>query len=209
MLLGASPPFEPRRGDKLLSINGLPVEHYLERVEPYIAASTEERLWLEFAVNASVRRMDFGPELYQGEVTYELLRPTGERFTATLPYLDPCPLEWSGAPVEPHFTGEPHLSPQTFTKAGWAFRKRYPGFGEALRTRSYRLHLPEKPGRRVVVLDWIRFHDESYEADVDRLMEFAAENGLLDHDVVCDLTTSPGASGAGTCYSAWLRGRSG
>ncbi len=67
-------PFEPRIGDRLLSINGLPVEGFLERSKRYIASSTLERLWLELAVNASVQRVDFGPELYQGEVTKGNLR---------------------------------------------------------------------------------------------------------------------------------------
>ncbi len=62
----------------------------------------------------------------------------------------------------------------------------------ALHTATYDLLTPDD-GRRFMVLIWRGFR-ESMVADVDDLMAFAAESGLLDHALVMDVTRSRGGS---------------
>jgi len=63
-----------------------------------------------------------------------------------------------------------------------------------LETPTFDLHRPEQDGPpRVLLLDWKRF-ERSLPADVDRLMAYASEHGLLDCGVIFDGTTSGGGS---------------
>ena len=181
----------PELGDELISINGNPVAEYFRQMKPYFAASTDNRLWLEFAVNLSTKRHDFDPKLYQEDVTYELRTADGEMYTVTVPYLNPTAIRWRGdsvADVEEIPAAKPHVIDWT----GWARKKVYPGFRKELSAKSFVVYLAEDLKLGVVLLDWQSFFRETFDSDVDLLMRVAAERGWLDRHVICDLTTSRG-----------------
>ena len=69
---------------------------------------------------------------------------------------------------------------------------RYPGTRNALSTPTYDFLVPVDPAGHVVLV-WYGFR-ETMVADVDRLVEYAAANDLLDHTLVMDVTRSRGGS---------------
>ena len=181
----------PELGDELISINDNPVAAYFGQMKPYFAASTDNRLWLEFAVNLSTKRHDFDPKLYEEDVTYALRTADGETYTVTVPYLDPTAIRWRGDSVE-DVEEIPAENPYVIDWTGWARKKAYPGFRKDLSTESFVVYLPEDSKLGVVLLDWRSFFRETFDSDVDLLMRVAAERGWLDRHVICDLTTTRG-----------------
>jgi hypothetical protein len=181
----------PEFGDRLRAVNAIPVHDYLRLMEPYIPYSTNSRLWLEFAVNASVRRIDFGPELCRSDVTYEFERKDATVYTVRLPYLDPQSIVWMGNASRRTFDGVPHEDSRTFTWVEWASQKAYPGFRAQLETDAFTLYVPTRDDVRVVLVDCHRFA-KSLRHDVASLISFASEHKLLGYDVICDLTTCRG-----------------
>ena len=69
---------------------------------------------------------------------------------------------------------------------------RYPGTRNVLATPTYDFLVPVDPTGHVVLV-WYGFR-ETMVPDVDRLVEYAAANDLLDHTLVMDVTRSRGGS---------------
>ena len=69
---------------------------------------------------------------------------------------------------------------------------RYPGTRNVLSTPTYDFLVPVDPAGHVVLV-WYGFR-ETMVPDVDRLVEYAAANDLLDHTLVMDVTRSRGGS---------------
>jgi len=180
----------PAAGDRLLTVDGQAVHDRLEQVRPDLACATEERTWLELAVELSTRRQDHARELGADRVRFGLERAGGARYSVELPYLEPADLAWKGDAV-PEVYVEPPWKPQALIWTGWARHKRYRGFRLELRTPSFTLHVREE-GHPTLLLDWRSFRDEHLVADTDRLLAVATAEGWLDADVILDLTTSRG-----------------
>ncbi len=180
---------QPGLGDRLVAVNGREVLSYLEMARRYLAYSTVNRMWLEFAVSLPVRRVDFGPELYEENITFTLETPRGRRYTMTCEYTSTHGIEWQAGSVSEPFLAPPHLVPQAFTRWAALVQKKYPGFHAILRATSFTCYLARQG--EVLLLDWHGFLRTSRE-DIDLLMAFASQNQLLDHDVICDLSSSRG-----------------
>ena len=112
----------------------------------------------------------FPPGLRGEHLSLEVTREAGDPEVFEVPWVDPGSLAWSGI-------GEPH----------------YPGTTLALSTPTFDLHVPDDGAADHVVLLWRGFR-ETMVPDVDRLVEFAAEEGLLDRILVMDVTRSRGGS---------------
>jgi hypothetical protein len=167
-----SPPSDvpPAIGDRLVAVNGESIEAYFDRVEPYHRYSTINGLWWQFATWIPQLSYQFPPELYGDQLAVALERPDGSTYSLLLPYLTADTINW--------VLGDDH--------------RRYPGFRLALSTPTYDLHVSES-GDPVILLAWYGFRETLVE-DVDRLMEHAQEEGLLDHAIIWDGTRSGGGS---------------
>ena len=163
----------PEVGDKLLAVNGQPIDNYFAAIEPYIRYSTVNGLWWKFAEAISMKTYRIPPTLEYSELTCLLEREHGERFTVILPYLDADEIIWEGL-YKGH--GDP----------------RYPGFKQVFSTETYDLYIREEGGR-VLLLDWYGFREHLVE-DVDILVAYAEEHDLLDAPILFDGTRSRGGS---------------
>lgn len=157
-------------GDRVLSVNGMPVADYAAAVEPWHRVSSRQGLLWWLGVWIPQRSVQFPPRFYGEALGLELeRRADGTRYQVTLPYVDPGTIEWAGH---------------------WDVR--YPGFTRQWSSGTFDLWLPDD-GRPVVLLQWHRFDGDLPEA-MDRLMAFAEAEGILDRGVIVDATRSGGGS---------------
>jgi len=162
----------PGLGDRVISINGTPVDRYREEVRDYHRVSTENSFWWQFATWVPQRSVQFPRRFYGDELTLELeRRESGERYHLSLPYLPPQDFEWEG-----------HSE------------RRYPGFSrveEMSGYETYDLYLSDDD-LPVILLDWYGFRSHEIMDAMDALMAYAEERNLLDHHVIVDATRSRG-----------------
>lgn len=163
----------PRVGDKLMAVNGQPIEEYFDAVEPYHRYSSINGLWWKFAEGLPMRTYRIPPTLEYEKMTCLLERKDGEQVQISLPYLDGRSIEWEG-----YFKGHGE--------------DRYSGFGLLFSTETYDLYRHDG-GKKVLLLDWYGFR-ENLVADVDRLVAYASEKELLDYALIWDGTRSRGGS---------------
>lgn len=176
----------PAVGDRLVAIRGCSVDEYVEEIRPYKRYSTEHALWWLIADEIGQTWDEYyghGRHLPHSEfyghslesLALELERPDGSRYGIELPFIDPDEIDWQG-----------HGDPT------------YPGFSpvdagleqfETIRD----VYLPDNEDPSVILLDWYGFRRDLPET-MDRLIEFAEENDLLDCHVIVDATRSRGGS---------------
>ncbi len=163
----------PGIGDKLLAVNGQPIQDYFNIAEPYHRYSTINGLWWKFAEALPTQTYRISPTLEHETFTSLLERKNGEQYTLVLAYLEPESIVWEG-----------------FYKAHGEHR--YPGFSLDFATETYDLYRNDA-GKKVLLLDWYGFREKLVE-DMDRLMEYASEHKLLDYALIWDGTRSRGGS---------------
>lgn len=163
----------PHIGDRLVAVNGQPIQEYFYAVEPYHRYSSINGLWWKVAEGLSTHTCWLPPTLKHESMTCLLERENGEQFTIVLPYLDPDFIVWEG-----------------YYKAHG--QDRYPGFSLFFSTETYDLYRHDG-GEKVLLLDWYGFR-EFLVKDVDRLVEYASEQNLLDYALIWDGTRSRGGS---------------
>ncbi len=156
-------------GARVVSVNGMPVEAWHDSTAAFIRHSTRAQLRWKLAEAMTLSTAALPPHLRTDSLRLEFRAYDGQASSRNLPFVDPGSLTWTGV-------GEPG----------------YPGLSLALRTGTYDLLAPDD-ARRFLVLIWRGFR-ESMVADVDRLIAFASERGLLDHALVMDVTRSRGGS---------------
>lgn len=161
-------------GARIVSVNGMPVAAWHDSAAAFIRHSTDAARRWKLAEAMTLATAAFPPHLRTHHLTLGVRSPNGGATDGTettyrLPFLPAGDLFWNG-------TAEP----------------RYPGLALALTTGTYDLLIPED-GRRFLVLIWRGFR-ESMVADVDGLIAYAEQAGLLDHALVMDVTRSRGGS---------------
>ena len=161
--------FLPSPGDRLVAVNGTPVGEWAMAATPWIRHSSEAGLRWKIAEALTQATAILPPALRSDSLRLEVTDAAGARRSFALPYLPSDALPWTG-------DSEP----------------RYPGLTPRLRTPTYDLLLPDD-GRRFAVLVWRGFR-ETMVADVDTLVALADREGLLDRDLVVDVTRSRGGS---------------
>jgi len=157
-------------GDRLLAVNGVPVAELEVTLTPYFRYSTIPGLRWKMAEALSQRTALFPPSFLDETLKLEVEKADGTRVSESLSYFDPEALDWTG-------TSEPA----------------YQGFELEWSTPTYDIYLPLE-GERVLVLQWHRFESSSLIDDVDRLVAFGEEQGILDHAIILDATRSGGGS---------------
>lgn len=164
---------KPEPGDRLISVNGLTVDEYFRRMEPYVRYSSVSGLWWKFAEGISVKHFRIPEEMYGEYFDCTLEGKSGQQYNLSLPYLKADGIEWQG-----------------IWKNHGDFR--YPGFSKLLETQTFDLYRAQ-PGKKVLLLDWYGFRQELVK-DIDQLAEYASKNGLLDWNIIVDATRSRGGS---------------
>lgn len=162
-------PALPSIGDRIVSVNGMPVTAWHDSAAAFIQHSTRAGLRWKLAEAMILATAAFPPHLRGDHLALGVRSAAGDEATHQLPFLRAGDLFWNG-------TGEPS----------------YRGMALALTTDTYDLLVP-KDGRPFLVLIWRGFRD-SMVADVDGLMAYAEARGLLDHALVMDVTRSRGGS---------------
>lgn len=159
----------PPIGARIVSVNRMPVAAWHDSAAAFIRHSTAAAQRWKLAEAMTMATAAFPPQLRADHLTLGIRSADGGETTYRLPLLPVGDLFWHG-------TSEP----------------RYPGLALALTTGTYDLLIPED-GRRFLVLIWRGFR-ESMVSDVDGLIAYAEQAGLLDHAVVMDVTRSRGGS---------------
>jgi hypothetical protein len=163
------PAVAPGLGDRITKVNGWPVEEFEALAMPFIRHSSVVGFRWKLAEAMTLSTALFPPHLRGETLELGLLKADGSTTTLSLPYLDAEDLVWTG----------------------WA-EPSYPGFTRQWASPTFDLYLPDDGGP-VVLLLWHGFEPSLVE-DVDRLMDFAHEEGLLDRGVLFDATRSGGGS---------------
>ncbi len=162
----------PETGDKLLAVNNTDIDEYIEELRLYMRYSSYNGLWRQMAEHITRQNFRLPVPLDREEVTFTLENSNGDIYDVTLPYIDRGEIEWQG-----HYLNHGD--------------NRYSGFEKTISTECYDLY--EHESIPVLVLDWYGFRGSLIE-DVDKLMDYAQENGLLGYDVIFDGTRSRGGS---------------
>ena len=158
---------QPR--DLILSVNGRSTPEHVRIFREWIRYSSIRSLHWRLARTLPVRSADTPPWLYSERLDLELEKESGARYAVSLPYVDGDQLDI----VE----GE---------------RVLYPGFTTVMERFNFNVLRPDD-GRKVVLLQWLDFEFELIQDIVD-LMEYAEQEGLLEHMLVIDVTDSSGGS---------------
>ncbi|MDX1646547.1 MAG: hypothetical protein R3304_05350, partial [Longimicrobiales bacterium] len=159
----------PPIGARVLEVNRTPVGVWYREATSYMRHSTRNDLRWELADAMTQQTAVFPPDLRgDGMVVLAVRHADGEERTYELPVQPPGALDWAGI-AEPT----------------------YVGFELLLSTVTYDLLADED--RRILVLVWTGFR-ETMVQDVDRLVEFAAERGMLGWTLIVDVTRSGGGS---------------
>jgi len=163
----------PNLRDRLVAVNGRPVNQWVEAWRPYQRYSTENHFWMRVAEEITRTRAHVPhSEFYRDTLVLELERKDGSRYESELSYEDPDGIQWEG-----------HAE------------RTYPGFSLVPAIGEYEtfsLYLPEDD-LPVVLLQWHGFEGDLPEA-MDHLMEYAEEHDLLEHNVIVDATRAGGGS---------------
>ena len=161
----------PAKGDKVIGVNGLEFSDYFNKIEPYLRYSAIPNLWMRLASTLTYKSPTYLPsEFLPEQFTVELERSDGSSYTIAVPY-------------------------NTSDTNNWTYSDTiiYPGYKKEFETTCYHLYLPEDPDNKTILLWWYGFRG-TIEEDMERLMDFATEKNLLDHDIILDMTKSRGGS---------------
>ncbi|MES2641087.1 MAG: hypothetical protein V4850_16485 [Myxococcota bacterium] len=159
----------PEPGDHVVAVNGRPLADHVADLAAYHSWSTVENLWWNVADDLHERNTAIPPDRFSDEVTFALRTAEGAGYEVTVPYLEEEDIDWSGG-------DEPA----------------YPDMGLVASTETYDLY-SHTAGREVLLLQWHGF-GSTLEDDIDRLVAYAEEEGLLRHALIVDATGSRGGS---------------
>ena len=163
----------PELGDKIIEVNGQPIDEYFEFIRPYFRYSTIKGLWKAIAEDITAKNIDYPPTLDYDDIQFMLEKPDGEKFSITLPYLDPESVEWL----------------DTYKSHG---ENRYKGFELLMDRETFDVYTsPEQDN--LLLIDWYGFREHLVE-DMDFVIEYASENNMLGYDIIWDGTRSRGGS---------------
>ena len=153
-------------GDRLLQINGTPAEEYLEMIRPYVRYSTEPGYRIRVTEVLHQKTAIIPSEFYKKELTLELEREDGSSYTLKVPYLPNQEIEWKGI-------GE----------------RNFDAYDLVMETEIFKLYKHKE--RKIILFVWNAFGD-SVHPDMDKVMKWAEEEGVLDYDILFDATKSRG-----------------
>ena len=155
----------PQQGDVIVGVNGRSVEEYIDEFTFWTRHSTLPGLYWVMADDLPQRVSRVPQSLYSERLDLTLERSSGERYDVSLPYSSGCP----------RF---PLVSSN-------------PGFVEVMRRENFNVLLDRS--RQIIILQWLDF-EYSLIQDIIDLMEYGEQEGILDYDMIIDVTESSGGS---------------
>ncbi len=161
----------PQVGDVILGVNGRSMKEHIEEFVPFIRHSTLPGLYWEIARHLPRRLHSFPLNLYSERLYLTLERSSGERYDVSLPYGDDC---------------------RSFSQI-LRLADPYPGFVRVMERVNFNVLVDNS--RKLVLLEWLDFERDDLIHDIPAMMEYAEEEGLLDYDIVIDVTWTGGGSG--------------
>ncbi|MCG8441824.1 MAG: hypothetical protein MI723_08445 [Caulobacterales bacterium] len=158
-----------RLGDRVVAVNGRPVEDYVAAVRPYHCNSTPLGHWRSVSEGLNLRGRILPPWLYEERLDLTLRRGDDAPYTVSLPYY-----HWAGVT--------------------WADDEEpaYAGFSLVMSRQNFNVFVHEA-GAPALIIEWLDFEDELLD-DVDALMAYAVANDMLGHDIILDARPSSGGS---------------
>ena len=158
----------PQTGDKIISINGAPVADYVDRIKPYHRFSSVPGLWLKMAGTLHTRTPVLPASFYEKDMTLWIESSDGVRREVTLDYVPSDQIMWQGIGAQ----------------------KGYEGFEKVSSSQTLDIFKPTDD-RKVIIIQWHWFSASLIE-DVDAVMAWASEEGVLDYDLIFDATVARG-----------------
>jgi hypothetical protein len=159
----------PAPGDRVLSINEMPLDEWVANVTPYVRHSSVAGLRWKIAEMLPTGSGLLPPSLRSDTLVLEVETAGGSGAVYSLPLQAASEIRWQRV-------SEPA----------------YPGLRLERSTPTWDLLVPDD-GSRFLVLVWTGFR-ETMVADVDTLVALAARNNWLDHALIVDVTRSRGGS---------------
>lgn len=153
-------------GDVVVGVNGRSMAEYVKEFTHWVTHSTLHGLYWRMAFELPRRAPNVPLTLYSEQLDLTLERPTGERYSVSLPYCSGCGVWGLDGPDYREFT-------------------------EVMRRENFIVRLDRN--RRIILLDWRDF-EYSLIQDMIDLMAFAAQERILDYDMIIDVTYSSGGS---------------
>jgi hypothetical protein len=155
-------------GDKLIAYNGMPFERVAKEMESWVRWSTPNGYWWKLAEVISTDHYSIPRSFLREGALLQFEKPDGTFYTTLLDYEEAAGLEWAG-----------HGLPA------------YPGFELISDVQTFDLY--RNSDESVLLLDWYGFR-EDLPADIDSLVSYATNEGILDYNLVLDMTRSRGGS---------------
>jgi len=168
--VGDTRPGQIGSGDRVISVNGVPAADLERTLTPYFRYSSIPGLRWKLAEALPQRTALFPPSFLRKTLDVEVEKADGTHATESLPYVDASGLQWTGM-------SEPD----------------YPDFELEWSTLTHDLYLPAE-GQKALVIRWHWFESGSIIRDMNRLVAYGEEHGLLDHAIIFDATRSRGGS---------------
>ena len=155
----------PEVGDVIVGVNGRPMAEYIDEFAFWTRHSTLPALYWRLADDLPQRVSQVPSTAYSERLHLTLERPSGQRYDVALPYSSNC-------------TGVPLASG-------------YPGFDLVMERENFNLLVNES--QEIVLLQWLDFESSLIE-EVPDLLEYNEEGGMLNYDMVIDVSWSSGGS---------------
>ena len=155
----------PYHGDVIVGVNGRSIEEYINEFTFWIRHSTLHGLYWRMAYELPKQVSNVPPSLYSERLNLNLVGPSGQRYDVSLPYSSDC-----------------------YRLGSFV---RHPGFVEVMRRENFNVLLDRS--QQILLLQWLDF-EYSLIQDIVDLMEYSEEEGLLDYNVIVDVTLSGGGS---------------
>ena len=155
----------PTAGDVIVSVNGRSMAEYTDSFAPWIRHSSLPGLYWLMAYDLPKQVPHVPQSLYAERLNLTLERPSGQRYSVSLPYHDGCD----------------YFTPTSST----------PGFVEVMRRENFNVLLDRN--RQIIFLQWRDF-EYSLIQDIVDLTEYAEREQILDYDMIIDVTFSGGGS---------------
>ena len=154
-------------GDIVVAVNGRTMSEYIDEFALWTRHSTLPGLYWQLADDMTQRLERIPRTAYSERLHLTLERPSGERYDVALLYSADC----SRYPVVAGLTG----------------------FEGVMERPNFNVFVADT--QQIVLLQWLDFELSELIEDIPALKDYAERNGLLDYDLIIDVTLSGGGSG--------------
>ena len=177
------------KGDKLIAVNDIPINQYLDSLSIYLRYSTHLQMLVKEVPNYLSAKCElFGPELQQSETVIFTLEPiNGEtNYNITLSYVTPNTIEWLWEPVLER-DREDSAEDELFYELMYYYLGFTQVFDDHLNCAFY-----VNNSKKTAIIEW--YHFEETEQGIQNLINVAKNKNILNYNIIVDATHSGGGS---------------